>query len=167
MLLGLSLGISFVAVGCGSSSPKAFAKRSGKLACQTIEKCEEEIWKAAGYDSVSECVDDTTKEDDVEAFVDACDDFDRGAARKCLAAARKYKRSCDEADRTEEAMKDCGEVCGNLQQQEGLHIDPNDPESMTDVLTRALELSEERFEDEDQDQDQDQDEDGVPATFAP
>ncbi|MEM6992344.1 MAG: hypothetical protein AAF721_17665 [Myxococcota bacterium] len=154
VLMGLSLAVSALAVGCGSSSPKAFSKRSGKIGCRSMKKCDEEAWKASGYDTVSECIDEVNKEDAIEAFVDACKDFDNGKARECLAAGRKYKRTCDDSDLDEDALKACAGVCGDLLPSQGLQLDPTDPESMHDVLARALEIAEEEYEDEDEDEDE-------------
>ena len=144
MLLGVSLAVSSFAIGCGASSPKSFIKRQAKIGCRALKKCDDDAWKATDYDNVRECIDDTTKEDQVEAFVDLCDDFDRKAARKCLAAARKYKRTCDDDDLE---FEDCAKVCGAIN-VEGLELDPTDPDSIADIMERALEMSEERYQDE-------------------
>lgn len=147
VLLGMVLG--GLVVGCGSSSPKAFAKKSGKLNCQTLKKCDEALFNEAGYDSVADCVDDTVKDEDVEAFVDACEDFDSGKARQCLAAGRKYKRSCDDDDISEEDARTCAEVCGSINIPTGeLILDPGNPEVTVRILERAVEIMEEEYEDE-------------------
>jgi len=147
VLLAMVLG--GLVVGCGSSSPKAFAKRSGKLSCQTLNKCDEAAFKAAGYDSVSDCVDETVDDEAVEAFVDACEDFDNAKARECLAAGRKYKRSCDEDDISEDSALACAEVCGSLNIPTGeIMLDPGNPEVTVQILERAVEIMEEEYEDE-------------------
>lgn len=144
MLLGVSLAVSSLAIGCGARSPKSFIKRQAKIGCRALKKCDDDAWKAADFDNVRECIDETTKEDQVEAFADACEDFDRKAARKCLAAARKYKRTCDDDDHQ---LEDCAKVCGSLN-VEGLQLDPSDPDTIADILERSLEISEERYQDE-------------------
>lgn len=129
--------VAFVLPACGASSPDAYVEKSTKLACQYTKKCEEAMWEEAGFDSVSDCV-DTLLDTDLggegtlrDAFVESCTDFDKGAARDCLAAARKAKRSCD--DEVDEPA--CERVCGTPASGLGLGPDP-----LTDELvTRALE----------------------------
>lgn len=141
------LGLVVVGVGCGSSSPKSFMKRSAKLACQSVKKCEEATWNEAGYSSVADCVDVTLPEDKLEAFVDMCEDFDRGKARECLAAGREYKRSCDDNDITAEDIKVCAEVCGgSLGAVMGQEIDPMDPDTIRYRAEIALELMSEELD---------------------
>lgn len=138
-LLLLCLSTSIALPACGAGSPDAYVEKSTKLACQYAKKCEEAMWEEAGFESVSDCVDKTLDTDlggqgtlrDV--FVAGCTNFDKGAARDCLAAGRKAKRSCD--DMIDEPA--CERVCGTPSEAMGMGLGP-DP--LTDELvTRALE----------------------------
>lgn len=139
-LLLLSLSSALLLPACGSSSPENYIEASMKIACQYTEKCDEAMWDAAGFDSVNDCRDqlldaDLGGEGSLrDNFVEGCTDFDKGAARKCLAAARKAKRGCDDLETVEEPA--CDEVCGAPASM-GLGLSP---EPLTDELvTRALE----------------------------
>ncbi len=130
------LSLSIFLPACGASSPEAYIEKSTKIACQYLEKCEEAMWDMAGFDSVNDCrdqllelsVDGTSLRD---AFVESCTDFDKSAARKCLAAARKAKRSCD--DMSDEPA--CEEVCGPAPVAGQALAEP----MPADVVARALE----------------------------
>lgn len=139
-LLLLSLSAALLLPACGSSSPESYIEATAKLSCQYLEKCEEAMWEEAGFDSVKDCRDmlldtDLGGEGTLrDNFVESCTDFDKGAARKCLAAGRKAKRSCEDLETVEEPA--CEEVCGAPASM-GLGLGP-DP--LTDELvTRALE----------------------------
>jgi hypothetical protein len=145
LLLLLCSSASILLPACGASSPEAFLEKSIKISCQYLEKCEEAMWNDAKFESVNDCR-DTLLEVEIpgqgtfrDLFVDNCTDFDKSAARTCLAAGRKAKRSCD--DETEEPA--CMEVCG-APSSAGLGLSP---EPLTDELvTRALEEMIERGE---------------------
>ena len=130
------------AVGCGSSSPENFIKKSTEIGCRYAKKCEKDDWDEAGYDSVKDCRDDLVSDDEADAFAEACEDFDRGAARKCLAGLRKAKRKCDEDAASDEQEEACAEVCGSLDIGE-LTRNPD----TTDVVTRILEDAVGQYED--------------------
>lgn len=99
---------SLMAAGC-TATPEAYYKASTRVGCRALKKCEEDAWKLAGFDNVGDCVDKSLEDLSASDFADICDDYDKKAARKCLRAKRKYKRSCDEGDLEESA---CLEVCG-------------------------------------------------------
>ena len=139
LLLCLSTTFSIVLPACGTSSPDAYIEKSTTLACKYAKKCEEAMWEEAGFESISDCRDqllDTnlgTEGTLRDQFVEGCTDFDSGAARKCLAAARKAKRGCDDLAEVDEPA--CNEVCGTPEVMGQGLADP-----MTDELVaRALE----------------------------
>lgn len=148
--LVMMLGLLAVSVGCGASSPKSFTKRAARIGCKASKKCEADAWDAAGHDSVAECVDKATPEDQVEAFVDMCEDFDRGEARKCLAGMRAYRRTCDEDKPTKEQTEACFKVCGDQLQLPGpMGLDPADPESVMRMLEAAGQWADDEYDDDD------------------
>lgn len=100
--------LSSLGAGC-SATPESYFKASARVGCKTLKKCEDELWDLAGYDKVSDCVDESLKDGAEKDFADACDDYDRGAARKCLRSGRKAKRSCETDDIDTDA---CSKVCG-------------------------------------------------------
>jgi hypothetical protein len=139
-LLLLCLSTSIVLPACGTSSPEAYIEKSTTLACKYVEKCEEAMWEEAGFDSISDCREQVLDTDLGgqgslrDLFVEGCTDFDSGAARKCLAAARKAKRSCDDLAEVDEPA--CDEVCGLPPEAMGQGL----AEPMADELVaRALE----------------------------
>lgn len=139
-LLLLCSSIAIVLPACGTSSPEAYIEKSTTIACKYTKKCEEAMWEEAGFESVSECRDELLDTDLGgqgtlrDLFVEGCTDFDSGAARKCLAAARKAKRSCEDLAEADEPA--CQDVCG-IPDAMGLGLGP-DP--LTDELVaRALE----------------------------
>jgi hypothetical protein len=98
--------------GCGWSSPENYYDKSARLTCRYVKKCETSQWNAAGYDNIGDCVDETTSEADKDEYVAQCDDFDKRAARQCIAAGRKAIRRCD-LDAPSAAQKEaCATVCG-------------------------------------------------------
>ncbi|MGH1341853.1 MAG: hypothetical protein ACRBN8_09900 [Nannocystales bacterium] len=99
---------SLTAAGC-TATPEAYHKASTRVGCRALKKCEEDLWKEAGYDNVSDCVDESLKVVSESDFADLCADYDKKEARKCLRSGRKYKRSCDDGDIDEDA---CAKVCG-------------------------------------------------------
>ncbi|MCX4243908.1 hypothetical protein [Paraliomyxa miuraensis] len=112
----LCLSASILLPACGAGSPDAYVEKSTKIACQHYEKCEPELWEQGMFESVNDCRDQLL---DMEfdgqtlrdQFVESCTDYDRGAARKCLSAARKIKGDCDvNFDEVDEPA--CDEVCG-------------------------------------------------------
>ncbi len=110
-LLALSSALvlsSLTAAGC-TATPEAYYKASTRVGCRALKKCDEAAWNEAGFDNVGDCVDKTLKEFSESDFADICEDYDKSAARKCLRAGRKYRRSCEDSDLEESA---CGEVCG-------------------------------------------------------
>lgn len=134
-------------VACGSSSPEAYQKATARLACKYIKKCDESVWDEAGYDNVKDCMDKAFPEDQRKAAADACDNFDKKAARKCLAAGRKAKRKCD--DDIDEP--ECGKVC-----EISLEGELNDGRTPDEIGLAAAEAAEQAGElDEDLDADYD------------
>lgn len=146
-LLSGSVAALSLSVGCGWSSPENFAKKSAKLSCQYTKKCEEDDWDESGFDNVRDCRDELADDDAVEAFADACKDFDKKSARQCLAGARKAKRSCDLDAPSDEQQEACAKVCGELDIGE-LMREEGKTEVMARILEDALEISEELREDE-------------------
>jgi len=102
----LLLGIS----ACGST-PASFVRSQARIGCRTLKKCDKFAWTEADHGSVGKCVDDAIG-DSVDDFVDACDDFDAAAARKCLRGMRKIKRTCDPESASDPQQEACQEVCG-------------------------------------------------------
>jgi hypothetical protein len=140
LLLCLSTSFAIILPACGTSSPDAYIEKSTTIACKYAKKCEEAMWDEAGFESISDCRDKTLDSNLGgqgtlrDLFVEGCTDFDSGAARKCLAAARKAKRGCDDLAEVDEPA--CNEVCGTPEAM-GLGLAP-DP--LTDELVaRALE----------------------------
>ena len=138
----LSLSASFFLPACGSSSPERYIEKSTKLTCQYTKKCKEADWNEAGYDSVSDCREQTLDAELLpgsgtvrDLFVENCSDFDSGAARTCLAAARKAKRSCDENPEPEPA---CNDVCGNNEMMGQVLADPANEELVARVLEELV-----------------------------
>jgi hypothetical protein len=113
----------FTLVGCGSSSPENFFEASTRISCRYAKKCEKEEWDASGFDSVRDCVDQALDTPVRDLFVEACDDFDSSAARKCLAGMRKVKRQCDVDAASGAQERACRDVCGNPTASE-LFTDP-------------------------------------------
>ncbi len=138
----LLLSSSFLLPACGTGSPDAYVEEAFKISCQYLKKCEEEMWEQSMFESVSDCR-DTLLDADLDgngatlrdSFVESCKDFDGGAARKCLAAARKAKRSCSDLETVEEPA--CEEVCGAQPAGQALG-EPMSPE----LVLRALEQME-------------------------
>lgn len=133
----VAIGSLVVVVGCGSSSPENFARTTAKIGCRYTKKCEESDWDKAGYDSVQACADEIADDDHVQAFADACDDFDNAAARKCLAGMRKAKRQCDEDAASSEQEDACAEVCGALDLSP-LMSDPDASQAVIRMLEEAV-----------------------------
>ncbi len=112
-------GAAVVLPACGSSSPDNYIEKTTQLGCKYLKKCEESMWDEAGFDSVNDCRDESLDLELVpgtgtvrDLFVEACSDFDKSAARKCLAASRKAVRSCDQELEMEDQTT-CAEVCGD------------------------------------------------------
>lgn len=130
----LLLGASAVLPGCATSSPDNYVEKTTKLACQYLEKCETETYEQGGFDSINDCRDQTLdtplgNEGTLrDLFVDSCTDFDKSAARTCLRAAKKAKRSCEQ---NEEPA--CEEVCGNPDMAM-LFKDPTNQELVAQML---------------------------------
>lgn len=139
-LLLLCFSASIILPACGSSSPDAFIEKNMTLACKYTKKCEEAMWEEAGFESVSDCRDQLLDTDLGgqgtlrDQFVESCTDFDSSAARKCLAAGRKAKRSCDE----EVDEPACDEVCGTPEAMGQGLAEPVNPD---ELVSRALEES--------------------------
>jgi hypothetical protein len=134
------IGALLMLTACGSSSPENFIEAQTREGCRKMKKCDESEWDAAGFDSVSDCVDETldaqlpdgsTVRD---AFVASCEDFDSGHARKCLAGARKVKRTCDDNAASSEQEDACANVCGNPLASE-LYRDPSDLEIAAELVS--------------------------------
>lgn len=127
---------------CGSSSPDNYIEKSTKLSCKYTKKCEEAMWNEAGHDSVRDCVDQTLDAELLpgagttrDLFVELCTDFDSGAARQCLAAARKARRGCNIEDMSAEDQEACASVCGELSpEMSGLMLDPDHEERVAWML---------------------------------
>lgn len=150
----LLFGASFVLPACGSSSPENYIEASTKQSCKYTKKCEEAMWNEAGFDSVRDCVDETLDAELLpgagtvrDLFVENCTDFDKSAARTCLAASRKARRSCDIDDISDDDQKACAEVCGSVDMG-NLLLDPTNEE----LVARMLEdkLLDEQIEQEEQ-----------------
>ncbi|MEM9459189.1 MAG: hypothetical protein AAGF11_33735 [Myxococcota bacterium] len=132
---------------CGSSSPDNYIEKSTKLSCKYTKKCEEAMWDEAGYDSVRDCVDQTLDAELLpgagtarDLFVETCTDFDSSAARQCLSALRKARRSCDVDDVPTEDQEACASVCGELAPEMGaLMLEPGNEELVARMLEQ-LEL---------------------------
>lgn len=110
----LLLVFSSTLVACGTGSPDAYLEKSAKISCQFLRKCDAAMWNAAGFDSVWDCRDQLLDMDLSpgegtlrDSFAESCIDFDREAARRCLASKREDKRNCD--DSTIDAA--CFDVC--------------------------------------------------------
>jgi hypothetical protein len=135
----LSMSTLLLLPACGAGSPEAYIEKSTKISCQYFEKCEEAMWDEAGFDSVKDCRDktlDTPIGDGGtlrDLFLAGCTEFDRGAARKCLGAARKAKRACDDLETVDEPA--CDEVCGTNAAMGQVLADPANEE----LVARALE----------------------------
>lgn len=102
----LLLGVS----ACGST-PASFVRSQARIGCRTLKKCDKFAWVEADHGSVGKCVDDAV-DGGIDDFVDACDDFDAAAARKCLRGMRKIKRSCDPEAASDSQQEACQDVCG-------------------------------------------------------
>jgi hypothetical protein len=123
----------FTLVGCGSSSPENFFEASTRISCRYAKKCEKDEWDAAGFDSVRECVDKALDSPLHDLLVEACDDFDSSAARKCLAGLRKARRQCDVDAPSEAQKRACRDVCGNPSASE-LFTDPRNEDAALMLL---------------------------------
>lgn len=152
-LLLLCLSTSIVLPACGTSSPDAYIEKSTTLACKYTKKCDEAMWNEAGFDSISDCRDQVLDTNLAgqgtlrDLFVEGCTDFDSGAARKCLAAARKAKRSCEDLAEVDEPA--CEEVCGVPQAMgQGLAPDPLTDELVARALEQLVENGELELEPE-------------------
>ena len=143
---------------CGSSSPDNFIETSTRISCKKMKKCDDAQWNEAGFSSVSDCTDQILdgpaimqessngegEEDDGlggleslfsyrEAFVLACTDFDKKAARQCLSGMRKVKRKCDDGAMSSEQEDACASVCGDPVVSE-LFVHPEDRELLEFVI---------------------------------
>lgn len=133
-------GALFVLTACGSSSPENFIEAQTREGCRKMKKCDESEWNAAGYDNVGDCVDktlDATLPDGStvrDSFVASCEDFDSGNARKCLAGARKIKRTCDDEAASSEQDEACANVCGDPLASE-LYRDPANLEIALELMS--------------------------------
>ena len=116
--------MSMLAGGCGWSNIDNFIETSARVGCRKMKKCDEDEWKAAGFDSVKDCVDerlDTPLQGPNGEMVsmrdfwaDNCPDFDKESARKCLQGMRKVKRTCDDEAASSEQEEACRNVCGDI-----------------------------------------------------
>lgn len=145
LLLSSAFLLSTLGAGC-SATPKSYYKASTRVGCRTLKKCEEDLWNEAGYDNVSDCVDETLKVTSEDDFADLCDDYDRGEARKCLRSARKAKRSCDTDDIDADA---CAKVCGTIEFPGTGELTPEEKgRVVAEAKFAAGEITEQELEDE-------------------
>jgi hypothetical protein len=99
--------------GCGSTSPEGFIRAQARIGCRTLKRCDKFAWTQSEYGSVGACMDEQL-DGFVDDFVDACDDFDSAAARKCLSGMRAVRRSCDPEAASRDQEDACSEVCGRF-----------------------------------------------------
>ncbi len=104
--------ISSLALGC-SLTPEQFARSEARATCRMAKRCNRQQFVEEGYSSVRECAQDALDENSPEDFADACDDFDRQAARKCLRGIRQARRACDPEKPDDQLLEACAEVCGD------------------------------------------------------
>jgi hypothetical protein len=133
------LCVTFIAVGCGSSSPERFIETSSRIQCRFFKKCMRAQWNRSNFDNLRDCVDEALEVEILpgttvrDAFVDACNDFDSSAARECLAGMRKAVRKCDDEAPSRAQERACAEVCGS-RSASALFSDPSNPDLAIKLL---------------------------------
>lgn len=109
MRLAFLFLLGCVAVGC-SANEDSFNRAVTRIGCQYQRKCAKADWE---HRTVRACVKDRYEEE--SAFSNLCEEeeYDAKAARRCLRALRKNRRTCGDAYEEAEALTEtCSAVCG-------------------------------------------------------